>query len=597
MWTINAQSQFFISSGEIVKVTAADELHVLEHLENNSTVDFLTLSGGNAQMISGTGSIWHLKVDKTTGTTASITGGMQSIYGTLNPLSGTLAAGGYLTLKSLSTGTARVAAHTTTGAVTGTVKVERYININGKNKQWRMLGFPYSTNLQISSITGMGMEFSASTKTMMYYVEGNDDGRYGNAGARNAGYQTFSSTADNIQPLTGVMAWLFGPTGTTASASGTMSDSMTILSSGTLNEAGADVSIPLSYTLSKGWNLVANPFASNLNWSGITKSNVEASLYRWNPHAADWTAHNGSTGTGAATDAIIEIGTAFFVRTTAASPSLTIPQTAKTSGATGFTHLSKAPFRLDIPGQRVPSGLPLSGIRIFSSGTGNQEPGDVYLDVSRPDASSGFDIQYDAWSMGRSSGADVAFIAAEDRLLEMQFDRPISEAGREKRYYPLRVTGISSGSASLALRAEGNWNPLNSISLIDHKEGKTLLMRGNELRYDFQLESLKTDGRFTLAINHVTLDADGQSPVFDVKLLGNPVTGDRLQLLVTHPSANARQWRIISTDGQLLGRGNFQQDAGIQHGITVPAMRNAGSYLLQVEMDNGELKSVPFLRK
>jgi hypothetical protein len=135
------------------------------------------------------------------------------------------------------------------------------------------------------------------------------------------------------------------------------------------------------------------------------------------------------------------------------------------------------------------------------------------------------------------------------------------------------------------------------VSLIDHKEGKTLLMRGNELRYGFQLEFLKTEGRFTLAINHVKLDASGQSPVFDVKLLGNPVTGDRLQLLVTHPSAAAREWRVMSSDGRVIGRGNFPQDAGIQHGITVPAMRSTGNYLLQVEMDNGELKSVPFIRK
>jgi hypothetical protein len=437
---------------------------------------------------------------------------------------------------------------------------------------------------------------------MMYFVEGNDDGRYGNSGARNTGYQTFSTSAENILPLTGVMAWLFGPTGLTATT-GTMTaaDSMTIVSSGTLYETGADVSVPLSYTLTKGWNLVANPFASNLDWSGITKNNVQGSVYRWNPQSADWTSHNGTTGTlvggTAPTDAVIESGTAFFVRTEGATPSLTIPQSAKTASNTVYTHLTKAPFRLDIPGQRIPSGRPLSGIRVFSSGAGNPMPGDIYLDLSRPDATSGFDSQYDAWSMGRSSGADVALMGADDQLLEMQFDRPISEAGKEKRYYPLRVTGISTGSASLTLRTEGSWNPLNSVSLIDHQEGKTLLMRGNELRYDFHLESLKTEGRFTLAINHVKLDVDGQTPAFEVKLLGNPVTSDRLQLLVTHPSAAARAWRVMASDGRLVGQGNLQQHSSVQHSITVPAMRHAGSYLLQVEMDNGELKSIPFLRK
>jgi hypothetical protein len=53
----------------------------------------------------------------------------------------------------------------------------------------------------------------------------------------------------------------------------------------------------------------------------------------------------------------------------------------------------------------------------------------------------------------------------------------------------------------------------------------------------------------------------------------------------------------MASDGRLVGQGNLQQHSSVQHSITVPAMRNVGSYLLQVEMDNGELKSIPFLRK
>ena len=589
------KAQLYVPTNTTIYVAAADNLHVQENLENNGTINHLTLSGGNTQAISGTGGIWHLKVDKSAGT-ATIQTGMQNIYGTLTPNAGELAAGGLLTLKSLARGTARVVSHAT-GSVTGTVNVERYINTDNKAKQWRMLGFPFSTNLLISAIGGMGKEFSASTKTMMYFVEGNDDARYGNSGTRNAGYQPYAGTSENILPLTGVMAWLFGPSGTTAST-GTMSDSITITSAGTLYETGADVSVPLSYTSGKGWNLVANPFASNIDWTAITKTAVEGSVYRWSPHAADWTSHNGTSGTGpVTTDAIIESGTAFFVRSTGSTPSLTIPQSAKTSTSTIYTHLSKAPFRLDIPGQRVPSGVALSGIRVFAAGPGNPYPGDIYLDLSRTDATPGFDAPYDAWSMGRSSGADVSFLAAEDKELEMQFDRPVVETGKEKRYYPLKVTGIATGPASLTLRTEGNWNALNSVSLIDHLEGKTLLMRGNELRYDFRLESLKTEGRFMLAINHVKLDSDGVSPAFEVKLLGNPVSGDRLDMLVTHPAAKASQWMVLNAAGQQIAAGRFADDAGIQYQLTVTGLRNPGTYILKVQMDNGEERVVPFIHK
>lgn len=598
-----AQAQLSVANGERVSITSAGELVLLEDLTNNGTIDDLTLGGTSAQSISGTGTIVNLKLSKSAiGNIATITGGMQSLIGTLDLTAGTLAAGGYLTLKSSLAGTARVATHTTAGAVTGDVVVERFINVHNRKKQWRMLGFPYSGELTINNIQGMGKTFTASTNSIMYFQESDDNGAYGSSGARNQGYKTYTAGTDKIAAGAGVMAWLYPPSGTPGTSSDLMSDSLNISSFGNLRESGADVTYNLSFTSSlplnkRGWNLVSNPFASSISWNSLTRTNINEVIYRWDPQAINWTTYNGSTGTNGATDGIIESGAAFFILASTTSPVLTIPQSAKVSGNSGYVHFSRSPFRLDIPGQRVPSSLPLSGVRIKASGPGNPIPSEAYLDISRPDATSGFDAAYDAVSMGRSSGADVAIKGSSERIHAMQFDQPIAQRGKEKRYYPLVVTGASTGASSLTLRTEGNWNPLNSVSLIDHQEGKTLLMRGNELRYDFQLESLKTEGRFTLAINHVKLDASGQSPVFDVKLLGNPVTGDRLQLLVTHPSAAAREWRVMSSDGRVIGRGNFPQDAGIQHGITVPAMRSTGNYLLQVEMDNGELKSVPFIRK
>ena len=596
-----AQAQLSVANGERVSITSAGELVLLDDLTNNGTIDDITLGGTASQSISGTGTIVNLKLSKSAiGNTATITGGMQSLIGTLDLTAGTLAAGGFLTLKSSSRSTARVATHTTAGAVTGTVKVERYIGADARVRQWRMLGFPYSTNLNISSITGIGKEFSASTKTMMYYNEGNDNGVYGTTGARNAGYVQYTAS-DNILPLTGVMAWLFGPTGSTAST-GTMSaaDSMTMVSSGTLYESGNTVNIPVYFSsgnTNKGWNLVSNPFASTIDWtsSGVVKTGL-STIYRYDPQFVRWTTHNGSSGTNSA-DKYIESGASFFVQATVVSPTLTISQDAKASANTLYTHFSRVPRLSNLPGQRVTSAASGAGIRVSAQGLADAGGDEVYVDLSRSDATADFDLVYDAVSMGRTGGAGLAVKGAGDRAYAMQYDRPITEAGREKRYYPLRVTGIVTGATSLTLRTEGSWNPLNSVSLIDHQEGKTLLMRGNELRYDFQLESLKTEGRFTLAINHVKLDADGQSLAFDVKLLGNPVTSDRLQLLVTHPTAAARTWRVIASDGRLVGQGNLQQSSSVQHSITVPAMRNTGSYLLQVEMDNGELKSIPFLRK
>jgi hypothetical protein len=599
---LGSQAQFHVPTGERIFVTAADELHVQENLENSGTIDRITLSGSAAHSISGTGSIFHLKVNKTTNP-ATISSGRQSIISTLDLTAGTLDAGaGLLRLKSLSTGTAQVLRHTGvgTGNIIGTVQVERYM-ASGKKQQWRLLGFPYSTSVQISSLQGMGMEFSPGVQTIMYFKESDDNAVYGNGGTRNNGYKTYTSTLDYITAGTGVAAWVFAPTGTTAQSGGNLTDSVTLVSSGTLQEDGSAVVYNLSFSSElpdgkRGWNLVANPFASPVNWTGVTRNNIGGTIYRWDPIATDWTTHNGTDGTGSATDAIIESGTSFFVIASAASPMLTFPQTAKTTSNAIFTHLSKAPFRLDIPGERIPAAVKGLGIRVAARGPGNPFPSDVYVDLSKSDASPAFDPAYDAVSMGRTSGVGLSIAGTGDRQYAMQYDRPITSTGSEKRYYPINISSPAKGVVNMTLKTEGAWNPLNSVALIDKKEGKTLLMKGGQLTHGFTLDELKSEGRFILAINHVKLSADGQSPAFEVKALGNPVTTSVIDLLVTHPTASAKRWRVVDAMGRETGMGVFASDAGIQHRLTVPGMRNPGAYVVQVEMDNGETQHVRILK-
>jgi hypothetical protein len=600
---LDAQAQFYVASGERIVVTAADELTVADNLVNSGTIDRITLSGSAAQDISGTGLIFHLKVNKTTNP-ATISSGTQSIFSTLDLTAGTLTVGGSgnLLLKSLSACTAQILQHSGagTGTVTGTVKVERYM-ASGRKQQWRLLGFPYSTSVQLSSLTGMGMEFSSGVKTFMYFDESGDNGVYGNGGVRNAGYRSYVNASESITAGTGVAAWVFAPTGTTALSGGNLTDSVTVTSAGTLNESGSDVTYNLSFTTTlpvnkRGWNLVANPFASSINFAGLTKTRIDAVVYRWDPVVTNWTSHNGFSGTGGATDMIIESGASFFVLANDINPALTIPQSAKTSSVPGFNHMSKAPFRLDLPGQRIPSTMQGLGIRVNASGPGNPFPSDVFVDLSRSDAGPSFDHQYDAVAMDRSGGVGLAISGSEDRLYAMQYDRPIMMVGSEKRYYPLKITSPAKGHISLSLKTEGQWNPLNSVALIDTKEGKTLLMNGGQLAHNFTLDELRSEGRFLLAINHVKLSADGQSPAFEVKALGNPVTAPVIDLLISHPTAMAKRWRVVDAAGRETGQGSFSASGGLQHRLTVPGMRNPGAYIVQVEMDNGETQQVRILK-
>jgi hypothetical protein len=180
----------------------------------------------------------------------------------------------------------------------------------------------------------------------------------------------------------------------------------------------------------------------------------------------------------------------------------------------------------------------------------------------------------------------------------VQFDVPIAESGREKRYYPLRVTTPQVGETTIEVSTEGRWDAQNSVSLMDTKEGKTMLLQGDRLRYTFPMGSLKEEGRFVLAINHVSVEKDGKVPGSLLRLLGNPVTTDRIDLLLAHPTARPLRWELSSMNGAKVAEGEFGVTAGnVQYRLPVPGMRQSGVYVLRVEMDNGDEEVVRVLRK
>ena len=605
---LSAKAQVNVAIGETIKVSSANELSLAEDLNNNGTIDHLTLTGTAAQSLSGTGTIGSLVMNKESGT-ATIASGMQTLTGVLRLTSGLLDVGGsnttagHLTMKSDINGTARVESHTGvgTGNVTGFVKVERWIDVENRPNQWRTLGFPYSSDMPLSRISGMSIDYTEGRRSMMHYNEGSDNGSYtGTSTARNAGYSTFASDG-SLAAGKGVMAWLYGNSGGAASA-GSMTGTLTVSSFGELNESGYPVSVPVTFSGNTfaGWNLVSNPFASAIDWSSadIVKISLSGAIYRWKPASESWTTWSEGVGSEVGVSSVIESGGSFFVKATGASPSLTIPQTAK-SEATGTSslHFAAVPQR-ELRSRVAPSTVRLAGVRVSVKGQGNPLPDAVYLDVSRGDATSGFDAKIDATSMGRTSGAGIALMDAKDNTYAIQFDAPIKEPGVERRYHPLRVTSPKVGQTTLELWTDGAWDTQNSVSLIDKKEGKTYLLQGGVLTHSFNMTSLKEEGRFILAINHVPVDKSVGAAGKQLMLLGNPVTSEKIDLLLAHPTAKPRRWELISMQGAKVAEGRFDLTEGnVQYGLQAPGMRASGVYVLRVELDNGEVQTVRVMRK
>lgn len=613
-FTTNASSPISTTGGITVNASgnvtlnaalngSTETVNVLGNLQTNGSLTNVNLTGSGDQSITGTADITNLTLNKTGGT-ATVSAGPQNITGVLTLTAGSLAAGGNLVLKSNIAGTARVAQHGPgSGTVTGSVVVEKFIDVEGRPKQWRTLGYPYSADMAMSLLSGFSIDYNEGRRSAMYFNEGAADDKLGGGTVqRNAGYVSFTDPSETLKAGKGIMAWVYGNSGGSANAIGNLSGTLTVRSSGTLNESGDDVSMPVTYTASnpdRGWNLLSNPFASAIDWGSeaITKTNVTDAIYRWNPIADNWTTWSGGVGTTEGATSIIESGGSFFVKAIDASPVLTIPQSAKTDATgTSSLHFRTVP-RNTLQSRSVPSPNRLAGIRVSVKGQGNPHPDAAYLDLSREDATSGFDLTMDAVSMGRASGAGVAFMDAKDNFYAIQFDAPIEETGVEKRNYPLKVTSPTTGETTIEIWPSGAWSPLNSVTLIDKKEGKTILLEGGRITYPFTMTTLKEESRFVIAINHVKVDGFGKPSAFDLRLLGNPVTDGCIDLLVAHPNAKAKRWTIVDNSGKTIGAGGFGSgDAGLQYRLTVPAMRLPGVYFLHVVMDNGQERTVRVVR-
>jgi hypothetical protein len=100
------------------------------------------------------------------------------------------------------------------------------------------------------------------------------------------------------------------------------------------NQAFTNLTYTFSNTASAdGWNLVGNPYPSTIKWDATswTRSNISSTVWVWDVVAAAWKSYDYSTGLGSLTNGLIATGQAFWVQATAASPSMTVTEAAKTS--------------------------------------------------------------------------------------------------------------------------------------------------------------------------------------------------------------------------------------------------------------------------
>ena len=76
------------------------------------------------------------------------------------------------------------------------------------------------------------------------------------------------------------------------------------------------------------------------------------------------------------------------------------------------------------------------------------------------------------------------------------------------------------------------------------------------------------------------------------------MTTERIDLLVTHPTARPRRWELASLQGAKMVEGRFELTEGnVQYRLQTPGIQTSGVYVLKVELDNGEMQQVQVMRK
>ena len=273
----------------------------------------------------------------------------------------TVAAGGKLILKSDGTGTAYIGSLAGGSAITGTVLQERYLM--GSNRSFRFMSHPFSSGIPLSvlgdkiDITGSGTGFTptdTNDPSAFYY-----DPATGDADAdADGGWTAFTAITDTWTRYQGIRVLVRGPKGQAGSFLDIeyTPDPVTFEWEGQVNTGTQ--TIPLAFHSPSGgvsdFNLIGNPYPSAIDLKAITRSaSVGTSFFVWQPREST----SGSSGrggayltepfaTGAATYTL-PTGGAFFVRSGAASQSITIEEADKVNSNETLQSVVGSTLRMD----------------------------------------------------------------------------------------------------------------------------------------------------------------------------------------------------------------------------------------------------------
>ena len=509
-----------------------------------ATVNGNIINNGNG--IAGTGGL-------TIAANSTISGSNINFNGTLTVNSGSvLTTGGLLTLTSNATNTARVAAGSSAGGyISGNVKVERYIQ--GTYRKFRFLGHPFASAMNLTELTddiditgaisGSNANGFTSTTTSnpsaFTFNEANGSGALNDAGWTAL---TSGNSVSTIAQGQGIRILVRGTKGQTNSLNGGVYTPAAVTLNMTGNLRQGDFTQTLNFTsAAKGWNLVSNPYASNIDWTAVSRTNVDNAVYVYRPSTsayASWI--NGSSTNGGSN--IIEAGNAFFVRANAVSPSLGWQEADKVATAQPATM-----FRTT---NNITNRLSLT----LKNETTNTED-EVVLRFGDDPATNGFDKAYDAENM-IASAHDLYVLDKQQTKYSIYHGSALDDWQIENRSIGLGFTVSAIGTHSITAKILNALTNGNKAFIKDAITGTLTEIKDNTV-YSFEVTTdvaTQNTNRFSIVFNPKEKIAPTITD-FSIKLSPNPAKGmvqlsytqsEALNTTITITNAAGKQVQTIS---------------------------------------------------
>lgn len=238
----------------------------------------------------------------------------------------------------------------------------------------------------------------------------------------------------------------------------------------------------LNFT-SSGFNLIANPYASAIDWdyTGIDALDLEKSIWVWNSEKRRYLFRN-SKGYGSLENGIIPVGQAFIVRARSNNASLLIPKEAR-------THSSKNTYKSTEEINSEPNYLVLELV--------NGDLSDEVWVGFQDESTDGFDDGIDVSKLFTFENEPQIYAADQANLYCLDMVSAPDENGKT---IPINLRIGTDGTHELSLKS---WQGFYGVDAqLEDKLTNEFMDVFSMENYSFQANSTDANERFLLHLSH-----------------------------------------------------------------------------------------------